>query len=262
VWHSRACGTIRRRGPVAAQAAELVVASVVSIRKLRVVRGGREVLRGIELDIEESSVTGLLGPSGSGKSTLLRAIVGVQVVDGGEVSVLGLPAGSMGLRTRVGYMTQAPSVYADLTVRENLDYFGRLVDVGAARVEDVIARVDLQEDTGSLVADLSGGQRARVSLAAALLGEPELLVLDEPTVGLDPLLRRDLWDFFHSLATEGTTLLVSSHVMDEADRCDRLVLLRDGRVLASSTPAELRERTGADDLDEAFLELIREEAAG
>lgn len=168
----------------------------------------------------------------------------------------------MGLRTRVGYMTQAPSVYADLTVRENLDYFGRLVDVGAARVEDVIARVDLQEDTGSLVADLSGGQRARVSLAAALLGEPELLVLDEPTVGLDPLLRRDLWDFFHSLATEGTTLLVSSHVMDEADRCDRLVLLRDGRVLASSTPAELRERTGADDLDEAFLELIREEAAG
>jgi ABC-2 type transport system ATP-binding protein len=236
--------------------------SVISIRELRVVRGGKEVLPQVDLDVEKGTVTGLLGPSGSGKSTLIRAIVGVQIVAGGEVTVLGLPAGSVSLRRRVGYMTQAPSVYADLTVRENLEYFGCLVEVDAPRIEEVIARVDLGADARSLVANLSGGQRARVSLAAALLAEPELLVLDEPTVGLDPVLRRDLWSFFHSLAAQGTTLLVSSHVMDEADRCDRLILLREGRVLTSSTPGELRERTGADDLDEAFLKLIGEEAAG
>ena len=236
--------------------------SVISIRELRVVRGGKEVLPQVNLDVEKGTVTGLLGPSGSGKSTLIRAIVGVQIVAGGKVTVLGLPAGSVSLRRRVGYMTQAPSVYADLTVRENLEYFGCLVEVDAPRIEEVIARVDLGADARSLVANLSGGQRARVSLAAALLAEPELLVLDEPTVGLDPVLRRDLWSFFHSLAAQGTTLLVSSHVMDEADRCDRLILLREGRVLTSSTPSELRERTGADDLDEAFLKLIGEEAAG
>jgi len=236
--------------------------SVISIRELRVVRGGKEVLPQVNLDVEKGTVTGLLGPSGSGKSTLIRAIVGVQIVAGGKVTVLGLPAGSASLRRRVGYMTQAPSVYADLTVRENLEYFGCLVEVDAPRIEEVIARVDLGADARSLVANLSGGQRARVSLAAALLAEPELLVLDEPTVGLDPVLRRDLWSFFHSLAAQGTTLLVSSHVMDEADRCDRLILLREGHVLTSSTPSELRERTGADDLDEAFLKLIGEEAAG
>ena len=232
---------------------------VVSIRGLRIVRGGKEVLPGIDLDVEAGAVTGLLGPSGSGKSTLIRAIVGVQVVAGGSVTVLGLPAGSANLRERVGYMTQTPSVYADLTVRENLDYFGRLVGVGPTRIEEVIERVDLQADERSVAANLSGGQRARVSLAAALLGDPELLVLDEPTVGLDPVLRRDLWDFFHSLAEHGTSLLVSSHVMDEADRCDRLILLRDGHVLTSATPADVRRRTGTEKLDDAFLELIREE---
>ena len=195
--------------------------SVISIRELRVVRGGKEVLPQVNLDVEKGTVTGILGPSGSGKSTLIRAIVGVQIVAGGKVTVLGLPAGSVSLRRRVGYMTQAPSVYADLTVRENLEYFGCLVEVDAPRIEEVIARVDLGADARSLVANLSGGQRARVSLAAALLAEPELLVLDEPTVGLDPVLRRDLWSFFHSLAAQGTTLLVSSHVMEEADRCDR-----------------------------------------
>src|SRR5262249_40760506 len=201
------------------------------------------------------------GPSGSGKSTLLRAIVGAQIVAGGSVTVLGLPAGSAELRHRVGYMTQAASVYADLTVHENLEYFGKLVGVGATRVREVIERVELQAETSRTVANLSGGQRARGSLAVALLGEPALLLPDEPTVGLDPVLRRELWDFFHSLAEQGTSLLVSSHVMDEADRCDRLILLRDGRVLASATPAELRERTGTEDLDEAFLALIRETAA-
>jgi ABC-2 type transport system ATP-binding protein len=233
------------------------MSAAIEIRGLRVVRGGAVVLPRIDLDVAPGSVTGLLGPSGSGKSTLIRAVVGVQIVADGTVTVLGLPAGSADLRRSVGYMTQAPSVYGDLTVRENLVYFGRLVGAAAGRVDELLERVDLQADAGSVVSNLSGGQRARVSLAAALLGKPELLVLDEPTVGLDPVLRRELWDFFHTLASEGTTLLVSSHVMDEADRCDDLILVREGKILARATPAELRERSGADDLDDAFLQLIR-----
>jgi ABC-2 type transport system ATP-binding protein len=232
--------------------------NAISIRNLRVVRGGREVLPGLDLEVERGTVTGLLGPSGSGKSTLIRAIVGVQIVAGGEVTVLGRPAGAIELRSRVGYVTQAPSVYADLTVRENLGYFARLVGVGPERVDAVMERVALVDARVQVAESLSGGQRARVSLAAALLNEPELLVLDEPTVGLDPVLRRDLWDFFHELAEGGSTLLVSSHVMDEASRCDRLVLLRDGAILAEETPSALLSRTGATELDEAFLRLVDE----
>jgi ABC-2 type transport system ATP-binding protein len=233
----------------------------ISIRGLRVVRGGNEVLPGIDLEVESGSVTGLLGPSGSGKSTLIRTIVGVQIVAGGTVTVLGRPAGAPELRRRVGYVTQAPSVYGDLTVRENLTYFGRLVDAQHGQPEELVERVDLSSVGDSVVSHLSGGQRARVSLAAALLGTPELLVLDEPTVGLDPALRRELWDFFHALAEEGKTLLVSSHVMDEADRCDRLMLQREGRILAHETPDELRRRTGAERLDDAFLRLVEEDSS-
>jgi ABC-2 type transport system ATP-binding protein len=230
----------------------------IEIRGLRVVRGGHEVLPGIDLDVEAGTVTGLLGPSGSGKSTLIRAIVGVQIVAAGTVTILGSPAGSPELRRRVGYMTQAPSVYGDLTVRENLDYFARLLGANTGRVDEVMQRVELDAYAESAVASLSGGQRARVSLAAVLLGAPDLLVLDEPTVGLDPVLRRVLWEFFRTLAAEGKTLLVSSHVMDEAARCDRLILQREGQILALATPAEIRERTGAESLDEAFLRLIEE----
>jgi len=214
------------------------------------------VLHELELAIGGGVVTGLLGPSGSGKSTLIRAIVGVQIVAAGEVRVLGLPAGSPALRSRVGYVTQSPSVYIDLTVRENLTYFGRVLGAPRARVDAVIERVGLTEAATQLVGRLSGGQKARVSLATALLNEPDVLVLDEPTVGLDPVLRRDLWDFFHELADGGTTLLVSSHVMDEAARCDRLLLLREGRIIADLPPDELLRRTGAPDLDAAFLSLV------
>jgi len=231
------------------------MSAAVSIRGLRVSRGGKLVLPGIDLDVPPGSVTGLLGPSGSGKTTLMRAIVGVQIVESGDVSVLGMPAGSPELRRRVGYVTQAPSVYGDLTVRENLTYFARIVGVGGDRVDAVIERVGLAGHE-QVAGSLSGGQLARASLATALLNEPELLVLDEPTVGLDPVLRRDLWAFFTELAAGGTTLLVSSHVMDEAERCDRLVLLREGTVVAVETPDALRERTGASGLDEAFLRLI------
>ena len=230
----------------------------ISIRGLHVVRGGRDVLPAIDLDVEAGSVTGLLGPSGSGKTTLIRSIVGVQIVEGGEITVLGRPAGSPELRRDVGYVTQAPAVYTDLTVRENLTYFARIVSVGRPRVDEVLERVGLADHAGQPGGSLSGGEIARVSLATALLHEPQVLLLDEPTVGLDPVLRRDLWAFFRELAAGGTTLLVSSHVMDEAERCDRLVLLRQGRVLADESPPELLARTGADDLDDAFLRLIQE----
>ncbi len=230
--------------------------NAVEVERLRIVRGGKVVLRELSCSVARCSVTGLLGPSGSGKSTLIRAIVGVQNVAGGDVRVLGSQAGAKELRARVGYMTQASSVYGDLTVRENLRFFASVLDVPRDQVEQVIAEVALQEEADRVVERLSGGQRTRVSLAAALLGEPELLVLDEPTVGLDPMLRRDLWRLFRELAEQGATLLVSSHVMDEADRCDSLLLIREGQLLAQATPAELRARTGAEQLDEAFLRLI------
>jgi ABC-2 type transport system ATP-binding protein len=230
--------------------------NAVEVERLRVVRGGKVVLRELSCSVARGSVTGLLGPSGSGKSTLIRAIVGVQDVAGGDVRVLGSPAGSKRLRARVGYMTQAPSVYGDLTVRENLRFFASVLGAPRDRVEQVIAEVALQDEADRVVERLSGGQRTRVSLATALLGAPELLVLDEPTVGLDPVLRRDLWGLFRALAEQGAALLVSSHVMDEADRCDALLLLREGRLLAQATPSELRAQTGAEQLDEAFLRLI------
>ena len=230
--------------------------SAINVTDLRVDRGGRTVLEDLTFTIPPGAVTGLLGPSGCGKTTLIRAIVGVQRVRSGSVEVLGHPAGTPPLRSRVGYVTQAPSVYADLTVQANLRYFASVLGVPATRGDEALRAVALQDRGGDVVGRLSGGQRARVSLACALLGEPELLVLDEPTVGLDPLLRRDLWQLFHDLAANGTTLLISSHVMDEADRCDRLLLMREGAIVADGTPAELRERTGADDLEEAFVRVV------
>ena len=229
----------------------------VTVTDLVVDRGHRRVLSDLSCAVPAGRVTGLLGPSGSGKTTLLRALVGVQRIRSGEVTVLGEPAGSPGLRSRVGYVTQAPSVYPDLTVRENARHFAALYGRGARAADDALTAVGLADAAGQLVADLSGGQRGRVSLACALVGEPQLLVLDEPTVGLDPVLRVELWDRFHALAAAGTTLVVSSHVMDEAGRCDRLLLLREGRLLADSTPARLRADSGTDDLEDAFLRLVR-----
>ena len=201
-------------------------------------------------------MVGLLGPSGCGKTTLMHAIVGVQRVAGGRVEVLGQPAGSSALRHRIGYVTQAASVYDDLTVRQNLAYFRRVLGAGHDDVERAIAATDLGENAGQLVGTLSGGQRSRVSLAAALLGSPDLLVLDEPTVGLDPVLRRDLWALFHRIADAGATVLVSSHVMDEADRCDHLLLMREGAIIADDTPDAIRQRAGCEDIETAFLRLV------
>jgi ABC-2 type transport system ATP-binding protein len=220
-----------------------------------VVRGGHRVLDGLTLDIG-AGVTGLLGPSGCGKSTLLRSVVGVQAVVGGTVTVLGQPAGSAGLRHQIGYVTQAASVYDDLTVAENLRFFARVLGCPTDEVDRVVEAVDLGAHADAVVGRLSGGQRSRASLAVALLGRPRLLVLDEPTVGLDPVLRRELWRLFHELADGGAAVLVSSHVMDEAERCDELLLMRDGAVLAQDTPAAIKERAGADDVESAFLALV------
>src|SRR5512132_1740626 len=177
--------------------------AAVRVEHLRVVRGGTVVLPDLTLDVEAGLVTGLLGPSGSGKSTLMRSVVGVQEVESGSVRVLGVEAGSPELRHRVGYVTQAPSVYGDLTVRENLRYFARVLGVGADEVDLVLSTVELEAFAGRIVGRLSGGQRARASRATALLGSAEVLVLDEPTVGLDPGLRRDLWNTFRTLAAGG-----------------------------------------------------------
>jgi ABC-2 type transport system ATP-binding protein len=223
---------------------------------LRVHRGKSDVITDLSVTVPRGQVVGLLGPSGSGKSTLMRSIVGAQKIVGGSVTVLGAPAGSPSLRRRIGYVTQAPSVYEDLTIEQNLRYFGRVIGAPASDIERVAAEVDLTPQLKQLAGSLSGGQLNRVSLAAALLGSPELLVLDEPTVGLDPVLRHDLWELFASLAHKGVSLLVSSHVMDEARRCDRILLLHNGKLLADETPGELLERTDTLDADDAFLTLI------
>ena len=229
--------------------------NAVEVRDLVVVRGGREVLRSLDFTIG-GGVTGLLGPSGCGKTTLMRALVGVQKLARGTVLVFGTEAGSAQLRDRIGYVTQAASVYDDLTVAENLTFFARVLGVDRGEVHAAVEAVDLADHRDQVVGRLSGGQRSRVSLAVALLKKPDLLVLDEPTVGLDPVLRRDLWALFHRLADDGSAVFVSSHVMDEADRCDRLLLMRDGRIIADGAPHEIRQKTGTDDIESAFLAIV------
>jgi ABC-2 type transport system ATP-binding protein len=232
--------------------------TAIEVRDLVVQRGKNRVLHGLTCAIPRGSVTGLLGPSGSGKTTLMRAIVGVQIIKSGTVTVLGEPAGAARLRPRIGYLTQAPSVYADLTVRENARYFASLYrGTGKAEADQAVVNVGLAEAAGQLVGTLSGGQRARASLACALVSRPTVLILDEPTVGQDPVLRDELWHQFRAMAAAGTTLLVSSHVMDEAGRCDRLLLIRDGELIADDTPAAVRASTNTEDLESAFLRLIR-----
>ena len=237
------------------------IAPVVSIEHLTVIRGKRTALDDVSVQIAPGTITGILGPSGCGKTTLIRSIVGTQIVAKGTVNVLGLPAGSRELRHRVGYVTQDATIYEDLRVIDNVRYFAALYGSGAGAANEAVTNVGLEDHRTALCANLSGGQRTRVSLACALVAHPDLLVLDEPTVGLDPLLRVDLWEQFDQLARRGTTLLVSSHVMDEADHCEDLLLLREGRMLAHTTPTKLREDTGCRSLEEAFLSVIRRSTA-
>jgi ABC-2 type transport system ATP-binding protein len=235
--------------------------TAVELVDVTVTRGNRRVVRNATFSLDRGSVTGLIGPSGCGKSTLIRSIVGTQRRVDGQVRVFGLPAGSAPLRRRVAYTTQGRSVYSDLTVRDNLRYFAQILDAPSASIDRAIVRLSLADEADHLVANLSGGQQQRVSLAVALLGDAELLVLDEPTVGLDPVLRNELWGLFRELAAAGSTILVSSHVMDEAERCDRLIFMRDGLILAAGAPRELRKRTGAETLEQAFLRLAGERTA-
>lgn len=229
----------------------------IEVEHLRVVRGRRTAIDDLSVRIAPGTITGILGPSGCGKTTLLRSIVGTQIVESGTVTVLGLPAGSAELRSRVGYVTQDPTVYDDLRVLDNVRYFAALYGRTKDDADGAIETVGLTDHRTALCGNLSGGQRTRASLACALVAQPELLVLDEPTVGLDPVLRVELWEQFQLLAEQGKTLLVSSHVMDEADHCDDLLLMRDGRLLAHTTPSRLREETGCTSLEEAFLSVIR-----
>jgi ABC-2 type transport system ATP-binding protein len=235
--------------------------NAIDVRHLRVERGGNLVIPNLDVTIPSGSVTGLLGPSGCGKTTLIRCMAGIQVTERGHVTVLGEPAGASVNRARVAYVTQSSSVYPDLTVRQNLDYFAALCGSSDADVDRALEQVGLSDRGGSLTGQLSGGQRTRVSLAAALLADPDVYLLDEPTVGLDPVLRRDLWLLFNELAARGRTLLVSSHVMDEAGRCDRVLLMRDGELIADATPDELRSAAGTNDLEQAFLVLAERSAA-
>ncbi len=235
--------------------------NAIEVKHLRVERGGNLVIPKLDVSIPSGSVTGLLGPSGCGKTTLIRCMAGIQITERGTVTVLGEPAGTAVNRARVAYVTQSSSVYPDLTIRQNLDYFAALCGSSDADVERSLEQVGLSDRGGSITGELSGGQRTRVSLAAALLADPDVYLLDEPTVGLDPVLRRDLWELFNSLAAQGRTLLVSSHVMDEAGRCDRVLLMREGEIIADATPDELRSMAGTNDLEQAFLVLAERKAA-
>lgn len=230
--------------------------AAVEVAGLHVRRGSTTVFDGIDLTIPRGQITGLLGPSGCGKTTLMRSIVGVQRISSGTVTVLGEPGGSRTLRHRVAYGIQGGAVYGDLTVRQNLSYLARVLGATKTDVDRVLADVGLEAQRSQLVESLSGGQATRVSLAMALIGSPELIVLDEPTVGLDPVLRVELWQLFRELVERGVTMIVSSHVMDEAIRCDRLLLMRSGRIVADTTPTALLDDTGTNDPDAAFLALI------
>jgi ABC-2 type transport system ATP-binding protein len=233
-------------------------ALAIEVSQLRVVRQHNEILKSLSFTVAPGELVGLLGPSGSGKSTLMRSLLGVQTITSGTALALGDRVGTPALRRRIGYMAQSSAIYLDLTVRENLTYFAGVLGVDISQVEHTMRVVNLHSFAGRLVSSLSGGERSRVSLAVALLGAPPLLILDEPTVGLDPVLRRDLWQTFAQLAGDGTTVLVSSHVMDEAARCGRLLLLREGILLFDDTPAQLLARTRMSSYDEAFVRLIEE----
>lgn len=226
---------------------------------LVVKKGSKIILDALGFTVKSGTITGLIGPSGSGKTTLMRSIVGVQAISGGNLTVLGQKAGSKQLRSKIGYVTQSPAVYTDLTVLQNLLYFAHLVKADHKKIDQVVKQVSLDDQRDQMVESLSGGQRARVSLAIALLGDPDLFVLDEPTVGLDPVLRNDLWDMFKDLAKSGKTLLVSSHVMDEAERCKNLLLVRDGKLLWNDTREALLEHTKKATVGDAFVAMIKKE---
>lgn len=219
--------------------------------------GPVRALNGLDLTVHVGEILGLLGPNGSGKSTLIRVIAGLLRPTAGSVVVLEQRMPDRRVASRIGYMTQAAALYEDLTPRENLIFFGRLYGLSRAdaarRAAELIERVDLIEKADAQVHQLSGGMRQRTNLACALIHQPELLLLDEPTVGIDPRNRRSLWDYFYELHQGGATILVSTHIMDEVERCHRVAMIEQGRIIATGTPEELRRAAGAATIEEAYL---------
>lgn len=235
--------------------------TAVEVYDLSVILDKRvQALKNVSVSFPVGKTIGVIGPSGAGKTTLIKSIVGRIRISSGSIAVFDLPAGSLKLREDVTYMTQELSVYSDLTVRENIRYFAIMSGLSRKNVpgaiDAILSQVDLEDKADVLVSNLSGGQKQRASLSIALIGAPKLMVLDEPTVGLDPVLREKLWDLFHELAKGGTTLIISSHSMDEAERCDDLVLLREGEVISHSSPEKLKEQTHTKTIEGAFLKLV------
>jgi ABC-2 type transport system ATP-binding protein len=242
---------------------EFAVDYALEVRDVRKRFGAFEALRGLSLTIERGITYGLLGPNGAGKTTLIRAIIGLIRPDSGQVKALGTPIPNKDILRRVGYMTQSQALYEELTVRQNIEFFAALVGIEhvTKAADEAIALVELTDRARSRVRDLSGGLKQRCSLACALVHHPDLVLLDEPTVGVDPQLRAQFWKHFRELNAQGVTLLVSSHVMDEAEHCDRLGFVRQGILLAEGTASELRSRAGTATLEEAFLRFIEEKEA-
>jgi ABC-2 type transport system ATP-binding protein len=229
-------------------------AFAVDVDNVRKSFGSLHALDGVTIRVREGEIYGLLGPNGSGKTTLIRVIVGLVIADAGTVTVLGRKIPDLAVLSQVGYMTQQAALYPDLSVEENVDFFAT-ISGAESNVGEALQLVNLDERRKSVVATLSGGMRQRCSLACALVHRPRLLVLDEPTVGIDPQLRVQFWEHFRQMAAAGTTILVSSHVMDEAERCQRLGLIQYGQLLAEGSPNEIRQQAGSANLEEAFLRL-------
>lgn len=226
----------------------------VDVDNVRKSFGSLHALDGVTIRVREGEIYGLLGPNGSGKTTLIRVIVGLVIADAGTVTVLGRKIPDLAVLSQVGYMTQQAALYPDLSVEENVDFFAT-ISGAEGNVGEALQLVNLDDRRKSVVATLSGGMRQRCSLACALVHHPRLLVLDEPTVGIDPQLRVQFWEHFRQMAAAGTTILVSSHVMDEAERCQRLGLIQYGQLLAEGSPTEIRQQAGSTNLEDAFLRL-------
>ncbi|WP_010197557.1 heme ABC exporter ATP-binding protein CcmA [Bacillus sp. m3-13] len=230
---------------------------VCKVSNLSISFGKQEVLKDINLSISKGEIFGFLGPSGAGKTTLVKAIAGLQPINNGEVEVLTRKMPTLSLSEKIGYMAQSDALYQDLTAQENLQFFSSLYKLNRIdrkkRIHEVMELVNLSEHLNKPVQQFSGGMKRRLSLAISLLHNPEILILDEPTVGIDPLLRKSIWQELKALSKAGTTVLVTTHVMDEAQKCDRLAMIREGELLAVGSTEELQRKTGTTSMEDAFL---------
>lgn len=231
--------------------------TIVSVNNVSKSINKQTILKNIHLEVKQGEIFGLLGPSGAGKTTLVKQLVCLDTPTSGEITIMSTKAPSMKIIENIGYMAQSDALYGELTGEENLKFFASLYRLKGKkrqlRMMKVLEIVQLLDDKNKLVANYSGGMKRRLSLAIAMLHRPRLLILDEPTVGIDPVLRKNIWDSFYESKHHGTTIIVTTHVMDEAEKCDRLGMIRDGRMIAIGTPEELKKQTKSHSLEEAFL---------